>query len=233
VNYGPRIVKSGLVLAVDTADRNSYVGSGANLLDLSGRLNNGTLVNTPTFSGSNGGYLTFNGTNQYINVPNSTSLQIADSFTVCAWVYTTTLAARYAIFSTRVNNTTGCWQLEIGSTGTGSLSTNRIALTGITIWLAETFSNVITTNTWYHICVTKVNNATAGGIFYINGQEVANRQTNAYTIANNSDAKRIGTSTGSIELLNGRLAETLVYNRPLSATEILQNYNATKSRFGL
>jgi hypothetical protein len=229
---GPKIVTSGLVLALDAADRNSYPRSGTTWTDLTGNGNNCTLVNSPTFNSSNGGSIVFNGTNQYGNVPNSTSLQVADTFTLCSWVYATTLAARYAIFSTRVNNPAGSWQLEIGSTGVGSLSTNRIAFTGVGTWIAETFDNVISTNRWFHICLTKVNNATTGGTFYINGASVVNRQTNAYTISNNADAKRIATSTGLIELFPGNISNVQIYNRVLSATEVLQNYNATKSRFG-
>lgn len=231
--FSPRIVTSGLVLSVDAADTNSYPRSGATWTDLTGIGNNGTLVGSPTFSNTKGGTIAFNGTNQYVNVPNSTSLQVADTFTLCSWVYATTLAARYAIFSTRVNNPAGSWQLEIGSTGAGSLSTNRIAFTGVGTWIAETFDNVISTNRWFHICLTKVNNATTGGTFYINGASVVNRQTNAYTISNNADAKRIATSTGLIELFPGNISHTSLYNRVLSATEILQNYNATKTRFGV
>jgi hypothetical protein len=231
--FSPRIVTSGLVLALDAADTNSYPRSGTTWTDLTGIGNNGTLVGSPTFSNTKGGTIAFNGTNQYVNVPNSTSLQVAATFTLCSWVYATTLAARYAIFSTRVNNPAGSWQLEIGSTGVGSLSTNRIAFTGVATWLAETFDNVISTNRWYHICLTKANNVTNGGIFYINGLAVPNRQTNAYTISNNADAKRIATSTGLIELFPGNISHTSLYNRVLSATEILQNYNATKTRFGL
>jgi hypothetical protein len=229
----PKVVTSGLVLAVDATDTNSYPRTGATWTDLTGIGNNGTLVNSPTFSGLNNGCILFNGTTQYVNIANSTSLQVADTFTVSSWVYTTTLAARYAIFSTRVNNTAGCWQLEIGSTGVGSLSTNRVAFTGVSVWLAETFDNVISTNRWFHICLTKVNNATVGGTIYINGVAVANRQTNAYTISNNTDAKRIATSTGLIELFPGYISQVTLYNRVLTATEVLQNYRATKTRFGL
>jgi len=228
--YSPQIVTTGLVLALDAANKVSYRGSGTTWTDLSGNNNTGTLVNSPTFSNS---YLTFNGTNQYVNVANSTSLQVTATFTVCAWVYPTTLAARYAVFSTRATNPAGGWQLEIGSTGIGSLSVNRIAFTGVGTWIAETFDNVLTTNRWWFICLTKVNNATTGGTFYINGTSVANRQTNTYTITNNADVKRIGTSSGTSELFPGRIALTSLYNRTLSAAEILQNYNANKSRFGL
>ena len=231
--YGPRIVSNGLVLCLDAANKRSYPGTGTTWTDLSGNSNNGTLTNGPTFSAGNQGSIVFDGTNDYVNIANSTILQVADTFTVCAWIYATTLAARYAIFSTRVNNPAGCWQLEIGSTGDGSLSTNRIAFTGVATWISETFDNVISTNRWFHICLTKVNNATTGGIFYINGAPVTNRQTNAYTISNNSDSKRIATSNGTSELFTGNISQTSLYNRALTAAEVLQNYNATKTRFGL
>jgi hypothetical protein len=231
--YSPKIITNGLVLSLDAANNKSYPRSGTTWTDLSGNNNTGTLTNGPIFSNVNGGSISFDGTNDYVNIANSTSLQVADTFTVCAWIYATTLAARYAIFSTRVNNPAGCWQLEIGSTGDGSLSTNRIAFTGVGIWISETFDNVISTNRWFHICLTKVNNATTGGTFYINGASVTNRQTNAYTISNNSDSKRIATSNGTSELFTGNISQTSLYNRALTDAEILQNYNATKSRFGL
>lgn len=230
---GPNVVRNGLVLALDAADINSYIGSGSAWQDLSGNSNNGALVASPTFNNLNKGSIVFNGTSQYVNIANSTSLQVADTFTVCAWIYATTLASRYAIFSTRANSAAGGWQLEIGSTGAGSLSVNRIAFTGVGTWMAETFDNVLAINTWYNICLTKVNNATTGGIFYINGASVANRQINAYTISNNADVKRIATSNGTSELFSGRIAQASLYNRALTAAQILQNYNANKTRFGL
>lgn len=224
-------VVSGLVLSLDAGLASSYPGSGSTWTDVSGNSNNGTLINSPTYSTTNGGYLSFNGTNQYVNISNSSSLQVGATFTVCAWVRPTTLAARYAIFSTRANSAAGGWQLEIGSTGGGSLSTNRIAFTGVGTWLAETFDNVIATNQWYYICLTKVNNATNGGTFYINGASVTNRQTNAYTISNNNDPKRIATSNGT-ELFTGDIAEVTVYNTALNAAQIFQNYNSTCGLFG-
>ena len=73
--YGPKIVTNGLVLALDAADKNSYPGTGTIWKDLTTNANNGTLVNTPTFSNSNGGTLLFNGTNQAIDVTSNSSLR--------------------------------------------------------------------------------------------------------------------------------------------------------------
>ena len=230
MNYGPKTVTNGLVLCVDAADKNSYPDSGTTWNDVSGYDNNGTLVNSPTFNSGNNGYLLFDGVNEYVNITNSTSLQVTATFTVCAWIYATTLAARYGIFSTRATNPSGGWQFEVGVANAG---TNRMAVTGVGTWIAETVDNVISTNTWRYVCAVKVNNATTGATMYVNGNSVANRVTTAYTISNNTDVKRIASGTNTLELFPGRIAQTLLYNRALSASEILQNYNATKSRFGL
>ena len=228
--YSPRIVTSGLVLALDAAERLSYPRTGTTWRDLSGNNNNGTLTNGPTFSAGNMGRIVFDGTDDYVNIANSTSLQVADTFTVCAWIYPTTLAARYAIFSTRAANPAGSWQFEVGI---GNGGTNRMALTGVGTWIAESVNNVISTNRWFHICLVKVNNATTGATMYVNGSSITNGTTTAYTISNNTDVKRIATSNGTTELFTGNIAQTSLYNRSLTAVEVLQNYNATKSRFGL
>jgi len=230
ISRGPKIVTNGLVFAVDGADKNSYRGSGTTWTDVSGNNNNGTLTNGPTFSAANMGSIVFDGTNDYVAINNSTSLQVADTFTVCAWIKASNLSARYGIFSTRANNTTGCWQFEVG---TGSGGSGRILITGIGTWMAESVNDVITANTWYQICVVKVNNATQGASLYVNGQLVSNSGTAAYTISNNSDEKRIGIGTGSAQYFPGNIALVSLYNRALSNSEISQNYNATKSRFGL
>ena len=228
--YSPAIVTSELVLCLDAANNRSYPGSGAAWADLSGNNNTGTLVNSPTFNSANCGNLAFNGSTQYVNITNSTSLQVTATFTVCAWIYPTTLAARYGIFSTRAANAAGGWQFEVGIANAG---TNRMALTGVGTWIAETVDNVISTNTWQHVCVVKVNNATTGATMYVNGSSVSNRVTTAYTISNNTDVKRVASGTNTLEFFPGNIAQTLLYNRALSVNEIFQTYSATKTRFGL
>jgi len=65
---GPKIVTSGLVLALDAADKLSYRGSGTTWRDLSGNNNTGTLTNGPTFNAGNLGSIVFDGTNDYVNI---------------------------------------------------------------------------------------------------------------------------------------------------------------------
>ena len=82
ISRGPKIVTNGLVLALDAADKNSYVGSGTTWKDLSGNSFNGTLTNGPTFSNTNGGAIVFDGTNDYVNVLDNSTLDISGDKTL-------------------------------------------------------------------------------------------------------------------------------------------------------
>jgi hypothetical protein len=72
-----KIVTSGLVLALDAADKNSYPGSGTTWTDLSGNGNNGTLVNGPTFSSANGGSIVFDGVDDYVTCGTNSSTLVS------------------------------------------------------------------------------------------------------------------------------------------------------------
>ncbi len=71
---GPDLITNGLVLALDAADKNSYLGSGTSWYDLSGNGNTGALTNSPTFNSSNGGSIAFDGTNQCVVVNSNASI---------------------------------------------------------------------------------------------------------------------------------------------------------------
>jgi hypothetical protein len=195
------------------------------LLDISGRENSVSLANV-SFDSS--GQITFDGTDDYISVDNSSALQVGDVFTVSAWIYPTNLNSRQGVFTTRRNNTTGCWQLEVG---TASGGINRVAVTGIGTWIFETPDNVISPNTWTNICFVKTSNAIQGGILYVNGVAITPQVTTAYNIANNSDAKIIGAGTSLGSPFPGRIANVILYNRVLTPTEVANNYIELRGRF--
>lgn len=178
---------------------------------------------------ANTGAISFNGSSDYISIPNSTSLQFGETFSVSVWINATSLSNRFAIFTTRIANPAGAWQLEVG---TGNAGTGRIAVTGLGTWIWESSSNVISTDTWYNICYVKANNSTSGSM-YLNGALLTPLVTTAYTISNNSDAKGLGVGTSISQFFPGRIAKCVLYNKALSATEVLQNFNALRGRFGL
>jgi hypothetical protein len=174
--------------------------------------------------------MVFDGTNDYLTISDSTSLQFGDVFTVNAWVNPTNLNARYGVFTTRRFNTAGSWQFEVG---TASGGTNRVAVTGLGTWIFETPNNVISPNVWTNICFVKPGNGVRGGTLYINGNEISPLVTTPYTILNNSDVKVIGSGTNLGQFFPGRIANVSLYNRILTSIEVRNNYSDFKTRFNL
>ena len=82
----PNIVNDSLVLTLDAGNQNSYAGSGTNWYDLSGNGNNGTLTNGPTFNSSNIGSIVFDGVDDYVNIPDNSSLNPTKNLTLSCWV---------------------------------------------------------------------------------------------------------------------------------------------------
>jgi hypothetical protein len=205
--------------------------AGNKWVDVSGNSSTGTITNGQSYTSGINGYFTYDGTSNYVTIPNSTALQVADTFTISAWVYPTSLAGRYGIFSTRVVNTAGSWQLEVG-TATGA-GVGRVAVTGLSTWIFESVDNAVSTNNWYHICFVKTNNATQGGTLYVNGTQISSVQTTAYTILNNSDNKVIAQGTNSSQYFSGRISVVSLYNVALTSTQVTQNFNATRGRYGV
>jgi formylglycine-generating enzyme required for sulfatase activity len=98
------IVSDGLVLWLDAGITPSYPTSGTTWTDLSGNNNNGTLVNGPTYSSTNGGSLVFDGTNDYVNISNSSSFNFGSGdFTVESWIRITSLAVYHPILEGRTS----------------------------------------------------------------------------------------------------------------------------------
>ena len=222
LGHGPTVVTNGLVLALDAADRNSYPSSGTNWFDLSGGGNTGTLTNSPTYSSANGGALNFDGSNQYATVSNNITPGTGD-FAVFVWVYKTeTVSNRYV------------W--DFGSNG-GTLSSgtgisqgfryyNPSIGTGGSLYTAGPIHNI---NTWYNIVISRISGTT---YFYSNGSLITSG-ADAGNIGSFGTTLNIGRyGGGSGYEHQGRLSSLLVYkNKGLSATEIQQNFNATRSRY--
>ena len=227
---GPRIVTNGLVLALDAADRNSYVSGSTTWRDLSGNGVNGTLLNSPTFNSSNGGSIVFDGTNDYVDLgDNKLGVEVQDK-SGCAWIYQTTTTATVAgiidkDFETNLT-TYGGWGFWITSTNKMSfwLQGNKD--------LTDTGTS-ITNNAWQHISFSY--NSTAKAVsFYLNGI-FTSTITNATIVEkiSNTTPLKLGAIRAGSNFFTGRIATALVYNRQLTAVEIAENYNAQKSRFNL
>jgi hypothetical protein len=220
---GPNIVTNGLVLALDAGNTKSYPGSGTTWLDKSGNKYNGTLTNGPTFSSTNGGSLVFDGVDDYIAV--NTTPNLTNPLTICAFVNTSVVTGSNQVIYGPSANGSDNW-LSVSSNkvqiyATQASDVNNFAITGTT---------TIEANKWYHITGIVNNNVTS---IYINGVFEVASSAQAFTAGGWNSTARIGQRATGQFPFNGRIASIHGYNRALSAQEVLQNYNATKSRFNL
>jgi len=250
-----KIVQSGLVLNLDASQLRSYQGSGSSTWnDLSGNNNHFTLYNSPTFANNYGGELQFDGVNDYARSRNNTIVNsIAANGTVEIWCRT---------YNGSFNGSNGAYSRLIsvssnagtGSDSTSAQGTNNDYNTFFTlaqnngsqyygIWYKNAPGPMAATNTYNtNLYVQLIFNwSSSGGNMtfnhYINASNVlagAFVQT-AYSGANNITLAMNSNGAVSSTNENTKAAYSIVrlYNKALTATEVLQNYNVTKTRFGL
>ena len=211
--HSPRIVTDGLVLALDAGNTKSYPGSGTTWKDVSGKGNDGTLTNDPTFSSDYGGKFNFDETNDYVDCGNVLS---QTAYTKSAWFRPETSTANiisgpanHAFWMGNTDNT-----LSAGHQGQWS----RVSYT-------VPSGNML--NQWWNGVVTW--NDSTGWVLYVNGVQV---DTNSNTTGPNGSGVYIA-RYASANYFDGDIAQAMIYNRALTAAEVKQNYNATKGRYGL
>ena len=227
---GPRIVTNGLVLSLDAADRNSYPGSGTTWRDMSGNGNNGTLTNGPTFSSANGGRIVFDGTNDHVNIGVDKSCnRFTADFAVSAWVNRTNAGVAFGniIGDYYTNSTANAleWQIMISNTA----QLNLYNVTGG--YIISTIASGFSAGAWINVVVSRVGSTIT---MYANTNSIATA-TNTTTFGSATGNLNIGIDgNNSSEPFTGNIANILIYkNKGLTASEVLQNYNVTKTRFGL
>ena len=214
INY-EEIVTSGLTLLLDAGFTPSYPKSGTSWTDLSFSGNNATLFNSPTFNSSDGGSIVFDGTNDYCLA--GLGLAITGNLTVAAWVRPTSFTNQGNIVSKSSNLG---YRMRFQSNGTFWMYSNTNTITS---------PSAYTINNWFHTVGVF---SSSGLRMYINGSLVQSNGT-AFSPSYIASSFIVGGFSSNQELFQGRIANVSVYNRALSATEVLQNYNAQKARFGL
>ena len=236
--HSPQIARDGLVMYLDAANIKSYLGSGTTWKNIMND-NAGVLTNGPTFSGERGGIISFDGTNDFIQVDvNTTALDGDPSLTVEMFVRRRT--------GTNIGPSAGFW--GIGGTGQGNAfegwtpTTNLIHLDVYDSTRLATAQNY-PEGQFVHVCWTK-NGAgieTTNVKCYINAVETTLTKTRNATRTN-----QFNTSTSGVGIVLGRIVGNeanyyapidvgyfKVYSKVLTSTEVLQNFNATRSRFGV
>jgi hypothetical protein len=226
---GPNIVSDKLVFYLDAGSPNSYFDkTGLTWKNISGYTNDGTLINGPTYNSSNGGAIVFDGTNDYASFPNSTNLD-NQKITMESWVYpNNTLSQQGFVFEKGQVNT----QYSNFFYTDGYFYFRIIGLSSQDLSVVS--STCMTANAWNHIVCTY---ETGIKTIYTNGNQVAQVTGLTGTISTNTTGIFLGAyyngPGNQAFYLNGRIAVSRVYSKALSLSEVKQNFNASKTRFGL
>lgn len=233
---------------LDAGNPKSYSGTGTTWFDRTQNGNNGTLTNGPTFNSANGGSIVFDGTNDYVNLSDPTSLRLGTSnFTINLWFLTINNSSSTALIVKRQSiNPFNLVNIGIGTAvNTGGGGSDVTSSKKIRFGIRADNSNQYIANTTNDIIdgqwknITLVRNSGTIALYINNVIQSLDVVYNLGTgISSNISVPSYNWSVGavgdiSVQYLTGNISQTSIYNRALSAQEVLQNFNATKSRYGL
>ena len=233
--YGPRIVTDGLALHLDAGNRKSYPGSGNTWYDLSGNNNNGTFNGTTSFDSATRSMSFDSGSNTYITTSFNT---IYSQITLSCW------------FNAQTQDTDSASILrpilmlgDFGTDGPIEISLIKPGVTGITSGALKFCTgsdsdpyryitgDSYSDNNWHNVVLVKNSNS---GSIYIDGNSIVTQTMDTNNVYDRSISLRIGGGTSiTARRLLGKVSVVQFYSKNLSSTDVLQNYNALKGRFGL
>ena len=229
--HSPKIVTDGLVLCLDVGNTKSYPGTGTTWSDLSGNGNNGSLQNMDgaNFNSANGGSLTFDGSNEQVSL-GSLALNTATG-TISFWAKLDVDVNSSFAGNTRPYGTNEFFEMRWGGvTPQGGNLRFDIGGGGN---ILPTIKDNWNSNQWYNIAAVWDANANTFA-WYIDGvlDSSSNLGVSAATVTSLSANTVIGNG-GDTGYFDGNISQFSAYNRTLSASEIQQNFNALRGRFGL
>ena len=241
LTHSPSIVTNGLVLCLDAANRKSYPTTGTTWTDLSGRGNTGTLE-TAGYIGDNGGSITFDGTDEYAKISSPSPLSSTKIFTFEILVNFTSIIGNFgpsnkAAFLFAGGTGSGSGQPEFGvwSANASSFTPNTLYFGrgggGTSGSLSINVSSLMSNGNWYQIVL--VRSTSNAQIVYLNGSSIGTGNVSDDFQDGQTDFGAIHANGDYSGFLNGKISTIKIYNRALTATEIAQNYNALKGRYGL
>ena len=221
LSHAPSLVTDGLIIYLDANNSSSYAGTGSTWYDLSGNGRHASLISSPTYEGFGlGKYLSFDGSSNYATIPYTIT---DNSITVGFWYYSKIFSANSSLDALISNYTSGISGFDV------RLNSSTTINLAIVIAGSQSLVNIgtITNNTWYFIAFT-YDGATVKT--YIDG--AFGSSTNVVGTRANGTQICIGTSAyDTNRKATCGIPQVMIYNRALSDSEILQNYNATKKRY--
>ena len=230
---GQKIITEGLILHLDAGNSSSYSGSGTAWNNLISNNYNATLTNGPTYSSADGGSIVFDGsddsarTNDVLDpVADGLYADSSSSWSVSSWFKPSSSWSSQGAITGKGGGTGGSATYVVWYDSRNWYNFLQVRLRGGTVLQ---ISNTDLTSTWSEVTITW-DGSTAKA--YLNGSFVSNitvgtagKQSNTFTVGS--------TSSGNNTRFGGNISEVKVYSDALTASEVTQNYNALKGRYGL
>jgi len=232
-SHSPKIVTDGLVLCLDAGNPKSYPGSGTTWKDLSGNGYNETLTNGPTFDSGNGGSIAFDGSDDLI--AQSYNMSSMSEFSILIWAKT------FDTGSISADNNAALAGPNAGGTYIRTGFSHNSQRLSILMYVNGNENNVFTSvnipyssfdESGYNLYVCSIKDNVSMNIYFNAELKQTTSIGSAITTGLNSWYQRLGNYANAFKW-NGVISKVQLYTRLLTASEIQQNYNATKGRFGL
>jgi len=226
------IITDGLVLNLDASNVLSYPGTGTEWFDLTSNNNDGVLVNGPTYLTDNGGVMSFDGVNDRFISNNNLGIVGNTKRTVEIWFKPSSDIGRQTLVSMGNANSDKTFQIEYNGYAGGP---NNVYFAG---WNNDRYTlTTLPLNTWSYITVTYgggiVRNSDGVKIYYNGVPQTLSGSGSR--VLNTTDSKYYVGYDGILtrQHFNGNISNVRIYDDELTESQIQQNYNALKSRFGL
>jgi hypothetical protein len=229
LSHSPQIVRDGLVLYLDAANIKSYPGTGTTVFDLKGTFNS-TLTNGVSFNSSNKGYFSFDGIDDFV-IGNISSSFFSGPHTISAWINRRTMKQWSGIFSNNVN-TTSCSILTFIDQ-TSRIGTNQAGVNGnhISIDLGSDYLNK-----WIYVSIvyTGSTNGSVVNVYGFKDGNMIQSTGNLYWNLSTSSQYYIGRHwAAALQVHDGFISQISLHNKALTESEVKQNFNATRGRYGV
>ena len=239
LSHSPSIVTSNLILCLDAANPKSYSGSGNTWFDITGRANHGTLVNGPSYSSNSGGFISCDGTNDYIEILDNSIFDFGtNNFTVEHWFRKNATSSNSNYWGVNKWNTgasagTNEWFFSLGNSSSGTGESIQFGIESGSTSYEMMIPNTPTLYLWNQVVGIR---AGAGLSVYMNGALIGTSSPvgiTTTTSVNNISGRNIRIANSALNNYYNKADSSIVriYNKALTPDEVKQNYDANKTRY--
>jgi len=236
-------IEDGLIFCFDPKNRDCWSGGFSKLTNIAMTTHSGSTDNFDTDETvgalATEGYFDYDGTDDtlYFGKDLNSYLTLDKPFSFCAWFNTDETGTNQSILANSEDNGISGGTERYRGTQMRITTSNkiRIILTqNASFWYYKD-STAISTSTWYFAVATYDGSDSLAGVnLYMNGAlDNDSSGQNAPSSITSNDLLRIGNVDGDTQDFNGKIGPCMIYNRELTAAEVLTNYNRLKGRFGL